>query len=61
MKSANLLIVVGISMNRHISEKSQLFYLVLIKKVMKLTAVVTKGYHCYQLHTEFYPISILQG
>jgi len=29
---------------------------VFIKRVAKLTAVIIKGYHCYQLHTKFYTV-----
>jgi hypothetical protein len=27
------------------------------RRVIKLTAVIIEAYHCYQLHTKFYPIS----
>jgi hypothetical protein len=33
--------------------KSQLWY-ISTKSVIKLTAVITKAYHCCQLHTKFY-------
>jgi len=29
--------------------------------MMKLTVVIKEGYHCYQLHTKFYPIFFSQG
>jgi hypothetical protein len=28
---------------------------------LKLTVVIIVGYHCYQLHTKFYPIFFSQG
>jgi hypothetical protein len=31
------------------------------RRVIKLTIVIIMGYHCYQLHTKFYPISFSQG
>jgi hypothetical protein len=31
------------------------------RRVTKLTVVIIGGYHCCQLHTEFYPISFFQG
>jgi hypothetical protein len=31
------------------------------KKAIKLTVVITEEYHCYQLHTEFYPTLFSQG
>jgi hypothetical protein len=30
------------------------------KKVIKLTVIITVGYHCYQLHTKLYRISSSQ-
>jgi hypothetical protein len=29
--------------------------------VIKLTVVIIVGYHCYQFHTKFYPISFSQS
>jgi hypothetical protein len=29
-------------------------------KVIKLTVVIIVGYHCYQLHTKFYPVFFSQ-
>jgi hypothetical protein len=43
-----------------ISERSLLLYM-FTKKVIKLTVIITIGYHCYQLHIKFYPISFSQG
>jgi hypothetical protein len=31
------------------------------KRVTKLTVIIIVGYHCYQLHTEFYRISSSQS
>jgi hypothetical protein len=40
--------------------KSQLFYL-FTKRVIKLTVIITKAYHCCQLHTKFYPTFVSLG
>jgi hypothetical protein len=31
------------------------------RRVIKLTAVIIMGYHCYQLHTKLYQKSCSQG
>jgi hypothetical protein len=31
------------------------------KRVIKLTAIIIAGHHCYQLHAKFYRISSSQG
>jgi hypothetical protein len=31
------------------------------RKVIKLTVVIIKEYHGYQLHTKLYPVSFSQG
>jgi hypothetical protein len=31
------------------------------RRVIKLTVVIIVGYHCYQLHTTCYPISLSEG
>jgi hypothetical protein len=31
------------------------------RRAIKLTVVIVMGYHCYQLHTEFYPVSFSEG
>jgi hypothetical protein len=60
LRSINSLIVFGIRKNCLISGRSLLLYQ-FTKKVIKLTVAIVMGYHCYQLHTEFYPIYFSQG
>jgi hypothetical protein len=31
------------------------------RRAIKLTVSIITGYHCYQLHTKFYPVSSSQG
>jgi hypothetical protein len=31
------------------------------RRTIKMIAVIIVGYHCYQLHTKFYPVSFSQG
>jgi hypothetical protein len=57
LRSMNLLILFGIRKNCLISGRSLLLYQ-FTRKAMKLIIV---GYHCYQLHTKFYPIFFSQG
>jgi hypothetical protein len=42
--------------NCRISGRSLLLYQ-LTKDVRKLTVIIIGGYHCYQLHIKFYPVS----
>jgi hypothetical protein len=50
----------GIRRNFLISGRSPLLYQ-FTRRATKLTVVIIAGYHCYQLHTELYPISFPQG
>jgi hypothetical protein len=59
-ESTNLLILFGIRKNSHSSGRNLLLYL-FIKRVIKLTVVITEGYHCYQLHTKLYLIFLSLG
>jgi hypothetical protein len=59
LKSTNLLILFGIRKNYYSSRRILLLYL-FIKRVIKLTGVIREGYHCYQLHTEFYLVFLSQ-
>jgi hypothetical protein len=59
LRSTDLLILFGISMNCHSSGKNQLFY-IFINGAMKLTVVIIDGYHCYQLHKQFVQYSSLK-
>jgi hypothetical protein len=52
------LILFGIRKNCLISGRSLLLYQ-FTRKVIKLTVVFIRGYHCYQLCTKFYPIFFL--
>jgi hypothetical protein len=42
------------------SERNLLFY-IFIRSVIKLTVVIIKEHHYYQLHTKFYPKFFCQG
>jgi DNA-binding GntR family transcriptional regulator len=59
LRSINSFILFGIRKNSLSSVKS----LVLrhLTRVIKLTAIIIKAHHCYQLHAEFYPTSFSQG
>jgi hypothetical protein len=50
----------GIRKNCHSNGRHLLLYLFL-ERAMKLTIVITQGYHCYKLHTEFYPVFLSQS
>jgi hypothetical protein len=50
----------GIKKNCQISGRSLLLYQ-LRRRVLKLTAIIIVGYHCYQIHTKFYQMYILHG
>jgi hypothetical protein len=52
----NLIILFGIRKNLVISGRILLLYQ-FTKRVINLTVVIIVGYHCYQFHTIFYPIS----
>jgi hypothetical protein len=54
------LILLGIRTNCLSSGRSLLLYQ-FTRRVIKLSVVIIVGYHCYQLHTKFYPISFSQG
>jgi hypothetical protein len=41
--------------NLHKSGMSQSFY-VFVRRVLKHMLVMIKAYHCWQLHTKFYPV-----
>jgi hypothetical protein len=58
--SINSLILFGIRKNFLISGRSLLLYQ-FTRRAIKLTVVIIMGYHCYQLHTKFYPVSFSQG
>jgi len=55
LRSTNLLILFVTRNNCHGSGMN-----LFIKRVIKLTVVITEGYHCCQLHTKFYPIFLSQ-
>jgi hypothetical protein len=59
LRSTNFLILFEIGKNCHSSGKTLLLYLS-IGRLIKLTVVIIEGYHCYQLHTEFYSVSLSQ-
>jgi hypothetical protein len=54
------LIVFGVRKNCLINGRSLLLYQ-FTRRVIKLTVVIIKGYHCYQLYTKYCPISFSQG
>jgi hypothetical protein len=54
------LILFGIRKNCLINGRSLLLYQ-FTKRVIKLTVIIIVGYHCSQLHTQFYKISSSQG
>jgi hypothetical protein len=56
LRSINSLILFGIRKNFLISGRSLLLYQ-FTRRVIKMTVVIILGYHCYQPHTKFYPIS----
>jgi hypothetical protein len=60
MMPIHFLILFEIRKNCHTSGRNLLFYL-FIKRVIKVTVVIIEGYHCYQLHTKFYPVFLSQG
>jgi hypothetical protein len=53
------LILFGIRKNFLVSLRSTLLYQ-FTRRAIKLT-VIFMEYHCYQLHTKFYPVSFSQG
>jgi hypothetical protein len=59
-RSTNSLIQFGIRKNCLIRGRSLLLYH-FTKRVIKLTVIITVGYHYFQLHTIFYQISSSQG
>jgi len=58
--STHLLILFATRKNCHSSERNVLLYL-FMRRVKELTAVIIDGYHCYELHTKFYPIFLSRG
>jgi hypothetical protein len=58
--SINPLILLGIRKNCLSSGRSILLYQ-FIRTMIKLTVIIIEAYHCYQLHTKFYPTSFSQG
>jgi hypothetical protein len=50
----------GIRKNCLISGRSLLLYQ-FTSQMIKLTVILIVGYHCYQLHTQFYQIPFHQG
>jgi hypothetical protein len=60
LRSTNSLILFAIRRNCLINGRSPLLYQ-FTKRMIKLTVIVIVGYHCYQLHTQFYRISSSQG
>jgi len=60
LRSTNFVILFGIRRNCHSSGSDLLFYL-FIKRVIKLTVVIIREYHSYQLHTKYYPIFLSQS
>jgi hypothetical protein len=59
-RSRNLLILFGTRKNCHSSEMN-LLLCIFLQRVIKLVVLIVKECHCYQLHTEFYPIFVCQG
>jgi hypothetical protein len=55
LRSKNSLILFGIRKNCLISGRGLLLYQ-FTRRLIKLTVAIIMGYHCYQLHTKFYPI-----
>jgi hypothetical protein len=60
LRSVNSLILFGIRKNYLLRGKSPLLYQ-LTRRVVKLAVIIIEGYHCFQLHTTFYPIFFPQG
>jgi hypothetical protein len=58
-KPPDSLILCGLRKNCLISGRSLLLYQ-FRRRTIKVTVVIVMGYHCYQLHTSFYPISFIQ-
>jgi hypothetical protein len=54
------LIPSGIRKNYYSNGRNLLLYL-FIKRVIKLTVVITEECHYYQLHTKFYPVFFSQS
>jgi hypothetical protein len=60
VRSTNSLTVFGVRTNCLNSGRSPLSFQFTIR-AMKLTIVITEGYHCYQLHTKCYQTSFSRG
>jgi hypothetical protein len=60
LRSTISLLLFRIRKNCLISGRSLSLYQ-FTKRVTKLTVIIIVGYHCYQLHTKFYPISSSQS
>jgi hypothetical protein len=50
----------GIEKNCLLSGKFPLLYHI-TRRAIKVTVGIVMGHHCYQLHTEFYPVSFSQN
>jgi hypothetical protein len=55
-----LITLLGIRKTCHSSGRNLLLYL-FIKRVIRMTIVIIEEFHCYQLHTKFYPIFFLKA
>jgi hypothetical protein len=60
LRSIDSFIPFGIRKNSLITGMRLLLYQ-FTKRVIILTVVIIMGYHCYQLHTQLYPVSSIQG